>query len=60
MNKKEKDASSEIQHKIKEVDMPERMQEHAVSITKKAINKALTENKIARTLQEIFADEYSG
>jgi len=25
MNKKEKDASSEIQHKIKEVDMPERM-----------------------------------
>ena len=31
-----------------------------MSITKKAINKAMTENKIARTLQEIFVEEYSG
>jgi hypothetical protein len=30
--------------------MPEKMQNHAINITKKAINKAMTENKIARAL----------
>jgi len=45
-----KDSTQEIKHRIKEVDMPERMQDRAISIAKKAINKAMTENKIARTL----------
>lgn len=50
----------EIGHSIKAVDMTQEMQALAIKTAKEAINKAMTENKIARQLQETFLDEYHG
>ena len=36
------------------------MMDHAINTAKAAINRAMTENKIARKLQETFVDEYHG
>ena len=58
--KSKKKPEIEISHNIKEVDMSQEMQNLALKTAKEAINKAMTENKIARQLQETFLDEYHG
>ena len=62
MPKSKKDNSKKIDigYDIKEFDMKEEMKELAIKTAMDAINKAMTENKIARQLQETFVDEYHG
>ena len=58
--KKSKKSKLEIGHSIKQVDMSEEMQNLAIKTAKDATNKAMTENKIARQLQETFVEDFGG
>jgi dynein light chain LC8-type len=60
MSKSKKSKKIDIGHDVKQANMSQEMQDMAVKTAKNAISKALTENKIARQLQETFLDEFGG